>query len=659
MTEMSARAQAVFMRTYSRPLDESETRFETYPDMVERVLRHQRWLWERALGRPLAEGQEAELDELGTLMLARQSVPSGRVMWLGGTEVAKERELCQFACAGLVVKTVYDMVDVLWLLLNGCGVGVKPAMGNLYGFMNPIDDVRVIRSTRTEKGGEEHNTETWDPETRTWTIRVGDSGEAWAKAIGKLMAGKYPAATLVLDFSQLRPEGSRLSRYGWKSAGDTVISEEFPRIAGIMSRRAGQLLRKLDILDVVNHLGVIQTGRRGAEIGLMDDDDPELDDFIRFKEGCYADPTRTQRQQSNNSILFWSQPSRARLEDIFADILASGGNEPGFINAAAARRRAPWFDVFNPCVEITLPDKGFCNLFETDVSKFGFLGGLLRALWLCARANYRQTLVNLDDGILQRTWHENNENLHLCGVSTTGIAGRPDLSPHDWRACRTAAHMGAWSMADELGTPRPKNVTCGKPSGTASKLMDDPGEGAHKPLGRYVFNNIEYQRSDPLLVPLREAGYEIKPHPTKEIMVLVRFPVENTGVVLEDFHGTPVNLEPAVEQLERYRMLMDNFIDQNCSLTVNYDPAEVPAIIDWLERYWDSYVGVSWAFRTDPTKTAEDFGAAYLPQEVVDRETFEAYTVQLSPVDFDFGSQGAVALEELTDDCSSGACPVR
>ncbi len=659
MIEMSARAQAVFARTYARPLDESETRFETFTEVIDRVLRHQRWLWERAQGGELRPEQTQELDQLRALMLARRVLPAGRTLWLGGTEVARSRELSQFNCSGMIVKTVYDMVDVLWLLLNGCGVGAKPEMGNLNGFMKPIDNVKVIRSERTAKGGEEHNTETWDPDTRTWTIRVGDSGEAWAKAVGKLMAGKYPADTLVLDFSQLRPEGSRLSRYGWKSAGDTVISQEFPKIAKIMSRRAGQLLRKLDIADIINHLGVIQTGRRGAEILLMDDSDPELPEFIRFKEGCYADPDRHQRQQSNNSILFWQKPTREDLEGIFADILASGGNEPGFINAAAARERAPWFDTANPCVEILLPDKGFCNLVELDVAKFDHLDDLLRALKLIARANYRQTLVDLDDGILQRTWHENNEFLHLCGVSITGVAGRPDLGAHDYRQMRSAAVQGAWSMAEELGKPRPKNVTCVKPSGTASKVMDAPGEGAHKPLGRYVFNSVVYQRNEPFLPALREAGYEVRPHPTQETMVLVKFPVENTGVVFEDFHGTPVNLEPAVDQLNRYKLLMDHWCDQNCSLTVSYDPAEVPEIIDWMFQNWDSYVGVSWAFRTDPTKTAEDFGAAYLPQEVVDRETFEAYTAKIKPLEYDFAGSGAVDLELLGDECASGVCPVR
>ena len=94
-------------------------------------------------------------------------------------------------------------------------------------------------------------------------------------------------------------------------------------------------------------------------------------------------------------------------------------------------------------------------------------------------------------------------------------------------------------------------------------------------------------------------------------------------------------------------------------MTISYDPEEVPAILDWLLQHWDSYVGLSWAFRTDPTKTAADYGASYLPQAVVDKATFEAYTAQIKPIDWDSELGGALDLSQLPDDCASGACPVR
>ena len=113
--------------------------------------------------------------------------------------------------------------------------------------------------------------------------------------------------------------------------------------------------------------------------------------------------------------------------------------------------------------------------------------------------------------------------------------------------------------------------------------------------------------------------------------------------------------ESAVEQLERYKLLMDNYVDHNCSITVSYDPSEVPAIVDWLDKNWDTYVGVSWLYRNDPTKTAQDLGYPYLPQEVVTKEVYEAYVSQLQPFDLNAGN----SLDELEESCSTGACPIR
>ena len=109
-----------------------------------------------------------------------------------------------FNCSFTIVETVYDIVDVLWLLLQGCGVGFKPITGTLNGFYKPIHDIKVVHTNRTGKGGREENLETWDPDTRIWTLSVGDSAEAWARSVGKLLAGKYPAERLILDFSEIR-----------------------------------------------------------------------------------------------------------------------------------------------------------------------------------------------------------------------------------------------------------------------------------------------------------------------------------------------------------------------------------------------------------------------------------------------------------------------
>ena len=655
MNQPSTRAQVITRRTYNRPTSDDGTQFETWEETVARVIDHQQWLWERAVDRDLNDVEYAELYDLEQLMLDRKVLMSGRTLWLGGTNVAKTREASQFNCSFTHVETIYDVVDVLWLLLQGCGVGFKPIVGTLNGFSKPIKNIRVVRSVRTAKGGNEHNTETFDAETKTWTIQVGDSAEAWAKSIGKLLAGKYAADTLVLDFSQLRPAGERLKGYGWISSGDSAISTAYVAIANILNGRADSLLTRMDILDIVNHLGTILSSRRSAEIALFDYDQPEWEEFAVAKKDWWLHGN-AHRTQSNNSLVFKKKPLKSDLEKIFQMMIKAGGSEPGFINEVEALRRAPWFKGANPCVEILLGNKAFCNLTETDIAKFkGDTAGLHNAIRLAARANYRQTCVNLQDGILQESWHLNNYFLRLCGVGLTGIAMRPDMGAYDYEYLKRTATGAAIGMSLELGLPAPKNVTCVKPSGTLSKIMDTT-EGVHKPLGKYIFNNVQFSNHDPVVEKLREAGYRVINHPVDPSGVLVTFPVMWDGVQFDEVDGKEVNLESAVVQLERYKLLQTSWNQQNTSVTISYDPTEVPDIIDWLLDNWDCYVGVSFIYRTDPTKTAKDLGYLYLPQEVVSEQDYRDYVSTLTPVDLN----NTNSFDEITDaECATGACPIK
>ncbi len=658
----SLRAQVITRRTYNRPKDEAGKVFETWEETVDRVIGHHRWLWGRALGGTICPPYyEDELSELRQLMLDRKVLMSGRSLWLGGTTVAQKREASQFNCSFTHVETVQDVVDVLWLLLQGCGVGFRPIVGQLTGFAKPIPKITVVRSERTSKGGRETNLETF--EDGVWTISVGDSAEAWSKSIGKLLAGKYPAKELVLDFSQIRPAGERLKGYGWISSGDAAIAKCYEAVAGILNKRAGSMLTRMDILDVVNWLGTVLSSRRSAEIALFNYGEDEWEEFSVAKKTFWEG--NIQRAQSNNSLLFKAKPTKKELQHIFDLMVEAGGSEPGFINAQTATKRAPWFKGCNPCAEILLGNKSFCNLAEVDVGKFrGDSAGLRRAIHLAARANYRQTCVDLRDGILQEAWHLNNEFLRLCGVGLTGIVRRPDLSPYDYQDLQRTAVAGAYSMADELGLPRPKNVTTVKPSGTLSKIMDTT-EGVHKPLGKYVFNNVNFSKHDPMVPMCRAAGYRVFDNPVDPAGVLITFPVKWDDVpfekVVKNGKEMEVNLETAVAQLERYKMLMQNWCQQNVSATISYSVDEVPAIVDWLLKNWDNYVGVSFLFRNDPTKTAKDLGYLYLPQEVVTKEAYDEYVSRIQPltIDQEANSEANSFDEFQGDECAGGVCPIR
>ena len=652
MKTPSTRAQVITRRTYNRPLDAEGKTFETWEQTVERVLSHQNWLWERAQGAPLSNQQHDELQELGALMIERKVSMSGRTLWLGGTEVSKKREASMFNCSFTEAKTVSDLVDILWLLLQGAGVGFIPMPGTLNGFKRPME-IKSVRSVRTEKGGRDTNKETYDAATKTWTISVGDSAEAWARAVGKLVAGKFPAETLVLDMSEIRPGGERLAGYGWISSGDEALNRAFTAIAEILSKRAGQLLKTMDIMDIVNWLGTVLSSRRSAEIALVAYGSPDWKEFAGAKHEHWV--SNPQRAQSNNSLIFDTKPSKAELTDIFQMMLDAGGSEPGFINGEAARARAPWFRGCNPCAEILLASKSVCNLCEIDLSKFqGNSHALHEAGRLVARANYRQTAVNFNDGVLQEAWQQNNDYLRLCGVGITGIVSS-GMDAYDYKSLRNIVVQAAYSMADELDMPRPKNVTTIKPSGSLSKIMDCP-EGAHKPLGRYIFNNVNFSKHDPIIATLKAANYRVFDNPQDPDAVLVTFPVEWADVKFDIVDGKHVNIETAIDQLNRYKMLMDHYVEQNCSVTISYSPDESKAIVDWLMNNWDSYCGVSWLLRANASATAADLGYLYLPQEVTTKELHDAYVATLNPIDLDASN----TLEELLEDeCASGACPIR
>jgi ribonucleoside-triphosphate reductase (formate) len=660
MTTLSARAEAVTRRTYNRPQDANGTKFETWSDTVLRShLDHHRRLMSDAGGRPDAQ-EFAEFTQLG---MNRSGLVAGRTLWLGGTDYAYSRAASQFNCSGLSLDTVYDIVDAFWLLLNGCGVGGKPRSGTMHGYYQTINQLDTKHSRRSsEHRGREHNIEVKPTAANdyVWTIRIGDSAEAWAKALGKMMVSpRTRVDKLVLDYSELRGPGKRLRGYGWICNGYAPLAKAFTAIHDILNSSAGNLLTEEQIGDIFNWCGTVLSSRRAAESLLTDDFHPRVEEFSTRKHNHW--PTNIQRGQSNNSVMFWRKPSYDELVDLIRMNLVGG--EPGIVNAYAALRKCPWFKVFNPCFEICLPSHGFCNLVSLCLPAFkNNFSKLERATWLMARANYRQTCVNLQDNILQNRWNQTNEALRLCGVSYTGIVQAPWLTDYDITRLRNAAISGAYSMADELKMPRPKAVTTIKPEGTRSKIsgtMDmEIAEGMHMPLGEHVFNWINFSTNDPMVAAMEAAGYAILPNPSDSNNVLVRFPVHYSNCKFTDMGGKRVNIESAVSQLNRYKRWNTLWADHNVSATISLDHSEVTQVAKWIYNNWDTgYIATAFMQRTDTTKSAKDLGFPYLPQDVVDIATFTEATSRLKPINWDQFHTGWYDIDDAN--CANGTCPIK
>jgi len=151
-----------------------------------------------------------------------------------------------------------------------------------------------------------------------------------------------------------------------------------------------------------------------------------------------------------------------------------------------------------------------------------------------------------------------------------------------------------------------------------------------------------------------EAGYRVFAKPGEPESVLVTVPDEYDEVQFTNLNGVEVNRESAVDQLNRYLMMQRHYVQHNTSITVYYDPEEVPAILDWFSQHWEEYVGVAFIYRADPTMRAQDLGFPYLPQEVVTKSEYDQYVSQLSVVDLD-SAQSLHTLE--SSECEGGACP--
>jgi adenosylcobalamin-dependent ribonucleoside-triphosphate reductase len=637
------RGDIIFYSKYSHTKENGNR--ETRADVFDRVIGHQKWLWERAIGRHLNETEVLELIELKQGMLRGEQMPAGRTLNLGGLPISREVEASQFNCWNFEPKTVRDLVDVLLLLLYGCGVSSKMLRG-LSGFQHPLE-LDIIRTERTGKGGLEHNTEGYDDSQKVWRIGFGDSAEGWAKAIGKILAHPYPAKKLIVDFSELRPQGLKLSRFKWISNGDSELSKAVELIVGILNQKAGYLLSLVDIKDIIMIFGGTLATRRAAFMPLMDSFDTEIDDFITAKspENIKLFPYR---QNGNYTIIFHEKPSMNYIKELLDYGLSH--DAPAFMNMQCALKRYEGTVAQNPCGEALVSP---CNLWELNATAFGRdMAGFLRAAYLAGRANYRQTQVDLTGGTLQEHFHRANQVTRSCGVSLTHCVGS-GLREADLRKIASWVDAGIFTMSQETGTQFSTGTRVIQPSGTKTKAMfGGGGEGIHNPLAKYLFNNINFRSDDPIIETLKKANYTIKNHPTTQGTVLVSFPVHNDMGSFREKNGLFLDSETALQQLERYKKYFLHWTNQNVSMTLLYRANEINDIVNWLDRNWDeAYISIAFMKRYDDYGDSEMYG--YFPQQPVTERVYQEYVTELRDIDIE--KLYSPSIDVI--DCAGGSCP--
>lgn len=659
----------VYYRTYSRWLKE-EKRREHWWETVRRAVEY---------NCSLVNASRSEAEELFDNIFHLRQFLSGRTFWVGNTDVAKHYPMANYNCSFQIIDGIDSFRDVFYLLMIGSGVGVRILKSDVEKIPKIRTDFEVIHKDYSAMHPDERedNTSVEFFYNHTAKITIGDSKEGWVQSLDTFMklvsSNEYRnITTIIIDYDHVRPKGEKLKTFGGTASGHKSLKNMFEKIyktikkAAILHAEKRIKLRPIDCLDIANIIGenvVVGGVRRTAEIILLDADDNEA---IEAKSGLYkqvdgqwvVDKEIIHRQMSNNSIYYTERPSRERLHWQIERMRYSG--EPAWVNAEAGAKRRPNFNGVNPCGEILLDNKGLCNL--TTINVFAFVDetgkldekGLLRAQRLSARAGYRMTCVELE----LPNWDAVQQRDKLIGCSLTGWQDMVNATNMSYeqqgdllKRLREVANKEAEMYAMELGKNVPILVTTVKPEGTLSQLPT-VSSGVHYSHSPYYIRRVRISADDPLVKVCEELDYPVFPEvgqdPETCSTKVVEFPVKAPN-------GRTKYDVSAIEQLENYKLFMENYVDHNCSITVHVRNHEWEAVEEWVWQHWDEIMAVSFL-------SLDDSFYELLPYEAIEEDEYERRVEAMKTfrpsliskyekeeILFDIGDEG----------CETGACPVR
>lgn len=570
----NALGEFIYYRTYSRWID-TEGRRETWVETVDRYMSFMR----ENLGGKL---KEAEYKEVRETILKQEAMPSMRLLQFAGP-AARKSNVTAYNCSFIAPETYQDFAEIMALSMSGAGVGFSVETRN-------VQKLPIIK----EQTGE------------VLKFVIPDSREGWADSFAFGMKAWFEGKDVQFDYSQLRPAGARLKTMGGKSSGPAPLMEihQFTRTK-ILSRQ-GRRLSNLDAHDIICKIGegVVSGGvRRTALISLSDLDDLEIRDS---KKGQFY-MTQPQRSLANNSAVYMQKPSNAEFLDEWTALMKSGSGERGIFNRGGLKTTMParrlaiskgYIDSFgtNPCGEIILRSKQFCNLTEVVARHEDTLESLKRKIRVATIiGTYQSSLTNFM--YLSPEWKKNCEEERLLGVSITGQWDSPvSRKPEVMRALRDEAIKTNKLFAKRFGINPSASITCTKPSGNLSQTVDC-SSGVHPRFAPFYIRRVRIAATDALFKMLKEQGVQYHPEVGQTLenatTYVVDFPVKAPkGSIFK-------NDQTAIDQLEYWKSVKINFTEHNPSTTVSVGDDEWLEVGNWVYKNWDIVGGLSFLPRSN------------------------------------------------------------
>ncbi|MEK7604244.1 MAG: ATP cone domain-containing protein [Patescibacteria group bacterium] len=632
----------VYLRTYAKWIPE-EGRRETWVETVDRYIAFMR----ENLGQKLTEKEYAEV-RMG--ILKQEVMPSMRLMQFSG-EAARRCNACAYNCTFVAPTGLRDFAEIMYLSMQGCGVG----------FAVESQNVEQFPQIKKQMG------------TKLPVHVIGDSKEGWCDALTLGVETWYAGKDITFDYSQIRPAGARLKTMGGKASGPEPLMSLLSFARDRILTRAGRRLRAIDVHDICCKIGecVVAGGvRRTAMISLSDLDDVEMRDA---KKGQFY-MTDPHRSVANNSAVYEAQPTNAELMDEWVALMKSGSGERGIFNRGSLavtfpKRRTDYFKKVgfigedgvvrgpigtNPCAEIILQSKQFCNLSEVIARAHDTEASLLRKARLAAiLGTYQSTLTKFN--YISQEWADHCKTERLLGVSVTGQWDSPVARQSEvMRKIRDVAVKANVLYAKRFGVERSMAVTAVKPSGTVSQTFNC-ASGIHPRHAPYYIRRVRISATDSLFKMMRDQGVPYYPEVGQSLeeanTYVFEFPIKAPDHSKEARFKDSLT---ALDQLEYWKRVKLNFTEHNPSATVSVGPDEWIGVVDWIQKNWDIIGGLSFLPRTDHVYRLA-------PYEQISKEEYEARLARFPEVDYSkliaYERQDETEMKkELA--CAGGVCEI-
>ena len=620
----------VYYRTYSRWID-SAGRRETWIETVDRYMDFMRENLEEKL-------TPEEYGDVRQAILNQEAMPSMRLLQFAGT-AARTANVSAYNCSFIAPSCLQDFGEIVYISM--CGTGV--------GFSVESQNVQSLPQIKRQTG------------KKLPTYVIPDSKEGWADSLVFGMQTWFDGNDVEFDYSELRPAGARLKTMGGKSSGPDPLRALLGFAREKILKRQGRRLTNLDAHDIICKIGEIVVAggvRRSALISLSDLDDMEMRDA---KKGQFY-MTEPQRSLANNSAVYVQKPSNVEFMEEWTALMKSGSGERGIFNRGGLadtlpRRRIEKLEGnignlgTNPCGEIILQSKQFCNLSEIIARSDDTEGSLMRKIKVAAiLGTYQSTLT--DFKYLSKEWKEHCDAERLLGVSITGQWDCPAVrNAGVLKRLRDESIRVNQEYAKRFGINPSTCITCTKPSGNLSQTVDC-ASGMHARHAPYYIRRVRIAHTDALFKMLKDQGVPYHPEVGQAMdtatTFVIDFPVKSPeGAIFK-------NDLTAIQQLEYWKLVKENFTEHNPSVTISVGEDEWIAVANWLYENWKIIGGLSFLPRSD-------YVYQLAPYEEIAAEKYAELIKAFSGLDFSMimayekEDETAVA-KELA--CAGGVCEI-